>query len=67
MVTNHFFLNLDPDSHQTPQNIRGDGIYVSNKLSVSEVTFDSHSHNEHVWVSIKLMGYYQLCIPQSLF
>ena len=50
------FFNFDPDSQQTPQSMRGVGIYVSNKLLVSEVTFDGYSHHEHVWISIKLMG-----------
>ena len=63
-----FFFNFDPDSQQTPQSLRGVGIYVSNKLSVSEVAVDGYSHHEHVWISIKLMGKDQLlvgCIYRS--
>ena len=39
------FFNFDPDSQQTPQSLHGVGIYVSNKLLVSEVTFDGYSHH----------------------
>ena len=65
------FFNFDPDSQQTPQSKRGVGIYVSNKLLVSEVTFDGYSYHEHVWISIKLTGHDELlvgciyCSPSS--
>ena len=62
------FFNFDPDSHQTPPAMRGVGIYISNKLIVSEVTFDGYPHHEHVWISIKLMGHDSLlvsCIYRS--
>jgi len=62
------FFNFNPDSLQTPLTTRGVGIYVSSKLSVTEVTFNGYSHHEHVWISIKLMGHDTLlvgCIYRS--
>ena len=56
------FFNFDPDSQQTPQSMRGVGIYVSNKLSVSEVTYDEYPYHEHVWISIKLMDHDSLLV-----
>jgi len=59
------FFNFIPDSQQTSQTTRGVGIYVSSKLSVTEVTFNRYSHHEHVW---KLMGHDTLlvaCIYRS--
>ena len=53
---------------QTPQTTCRVGIYVSKKLSVTEVTFNRYSHYEHVWISIKLMGHDTLlvgCIYRS--
>ena len=36
--------------------------YVSNKLSVSEVTFNGCQHHEHIWISIKLMSHDSLLV-----
>ena len=56
------FFNFDPDSQQTPQSLHGVWIYISNKLLVSEVTFDGYPHHEHIWISVKLMGQDQLLV-----
>ena len=62
------FFNFNPGTEQTPQTTHGVGIYVSRKLSVTEVVFNGYSHHEHVWISIKLMGHDMLlvgCIYRS--
>ena len=62
------FLNFDPTLRNLgSSNCRGIAIYVSNTIVATEVSFDTQ-FNEHLWVSIPLLGNNQLrvgCIYRS--
>ena len=52
------YLNFNPDN-QNPlsNNIRGVGIFASNKLVSSQVFVQSTSlYKDHIWASVKLQG-----------
>lgn len=60
-------FNFDPDT-TSPFSVRGVGIYVSEKLSFSEVHFDTCNFVEHIWIQVKLRGHDSLlvgCIYRS--
>ena len=56
------YFNFDPHSQQSLQHRRGVGIYVSNKLSASEVHFNNYISPEHVWIKINLRGHDSLLV-----
>jgi len=44
------------------------GTYVSNKLSVSEVTFNGYPHHDHIWIfDESWLTSCRLCISKSFF
>ena len=51
------YVNFDPDNY-TPvtSQIRGVGIFVSEKLQANQVFFQSSDFEHHVWVRIQLCG-----------
>jgi len=64
----NMFFNFDPDGCQPATSIRGVGIYVSKRITVSEYHFTSSSFQDHIWISISLKGSDKLlvgCIYRS--
>ena len=57
------FTNFDLDSptHMT-NGIRGVAIFVSHKLSATEVNFDHNNFKDHLWIRIHLKGTDELLI-----
>jgi len=51
------YLNFDADCVSYNLNIRGVGLFVSQKIKASQVSFnDVADCNEHVWVKIKMQS-----------
>ena len=57
------YTNFDPDNYSPlSTNIRGVGIFVSNKLEFSQVFLQSTPFMDHIWANIKFQGSNSLLI-----
>ena len=52
----NMLFNFDPDGCQPNTNIRGVGIYISKRISVSEYYFTGSNFRDHIWISMSLKG-----------